>query len=294
MGVLAGLCLRLLEIMPVRLAILGAQGATEGPPPCRRGAPAWRHAALLSAALLCGAAAVRAESFNVYATDLPPLVAPGERQPQGLYVELVQLLARATGHQFIWVIQPWARAQLSAQNDPKGLIVNLTRNPEREPRYRWIAPIGWGQYAVFVLAAHPATSAIELAEQRIGYLNGADAAAILNEAGLRVHEPAATGVSNARKLRAGHIQGWAANVWTGPSTYEQAGFDARELRALPFGKPWHQWLAGSSQLAEGVAVELGAAMRRLKDDGSFRALELRYLPPAARAMAAEVEKRLPD
>ncbi|GAB3246281.1 substrate-binding periplasmic protein [Chitinimonas naiadis] len=219
--------------------------------------------------------AASASDFLLYTASFSRLVVPDGEGAKGLYVEIMQRVEQETGHHFKWVFQPWTRAQLSAQTDANGLIVNLTRNPEREAKFRWVSPMGWGRYGIFSLRSAPALDE----QQPIGYLHGSDVLGVLQAAGYKNLATGLSGESNARKLQAGRITGWAVNIWTGPATYEEAGYNIADLRVLPIGDAWDQWIAASPQFPLATATQIEAALRKLKADGTLKSLEAKYWRP---------------
>ncbi len=225
--------------------------------------------------------ASQAASFTIYTTEFPRLAEQQGEAAVGLYVELMRKVAQATGHQFTWVFQPWPRAQRSAQDDPKGLIANLTRNAGREVLYSWVGVMGWGRYGIFSLreSAGAACTPLVPSAQVIGYLNGSDVLGSLQAEGFSNLEGAVTSAVNARKLQMARLGGWAVNVWTGPSMYEQAGFSAAALCVQALGPSWDQWLAASLHFPAEAAAQIGASLRKLKADGTFKSLEARYWRP---------------
>ena len=236
-----------------------------------------RFARLLTAvACLASAPQALAAEFTIYSASFPRLAEPKGDGASGLYVDLMAQVERKTGHRFIWRFQPWARAQLSARADPNGLIANFTRTPEREALYRWVGVVGWGRYAVFVPRKSPAQNLAAMKGMTIGYLNGSEVQGVLQDRGFKKLEAANNSESNARKLHLGRIDGWAINMWTGPTIFVGEGFSLDELRVLPLNDAWDQWLAGSPQFPAEAAAQIGEALGKLKQDGTARALEAKY------------------
>lgn len=211
--------------------------------------------------------------LTVYSTDLPPLVRAQGAEMTGLYAELLQEVARRAGLQLHWKILPWPRAQLEAQQDVRGLILPLTRTAQRESLYRWLAPIGWGWYAVLQRRDQAVSRLDELADSPIGYLLGSDAADVLLAHGLRRPEAANSAAANANKLKLGRIKAWAVSVWTGPSAYAAAGHDPAELSALALGRPWVQWLAAHPQFDPVLGERLSRALAEIDRQGRLQELE---------------------
>ncbi len=227
--------------------------------------------ALALASWLCPLRA--ADLLTVYTTDLAPLVSQSGDRVEGLHAELLQEAARRAGLTLRWKILPWPRAQLEMQQDPRGLILPFTRTAQREPQYSWLAPIGWGHYAVLQRRQDAASRLEDLVDKPIGYLLGSDAADVLKVNGLQQAEAANSAGANANKLQLGRIAGWAVNVWTGPTAYAAAGHEPSDLSALPLGKPWVQWLAAHPQFDKGLAERLVRALSELERQGRMRELE---------------------
>ena len=226
--------------------------------------------------MLVVACSAQAADFTIYSAEFPSLAESSSTGAKGLYVDVLEQVERKTGHRFTWRFQPWARAQLSAQADPNGLIVNFTRTPEREPRYQWVGVLGWGRYGVFTLRKSEARTLADIQGETIGYLNGSDVQGVLQQAGFKKLEPVANGELNAKKLHLGRIGGWAVNLWTGPSIYLQNGFSLDELQVMPLNTTWEQWLAASLQFSPQAAEQINAALASLQREGAVKALEVKY------------------
>ena len=240
-------------------------------------APEWHHCPKWMAALwLAASCSSQAADFIVYSAEFPSLAESTATGAKGLYVDLLEQVERKTGHRFIWRFQPWARAQLSAQTDPSGLIANFTRTPERESRYQWVGVLGWGRYGVFIPRKSAARTLADLQDDTIGYLNGSDVQGVLQQAGFKKLEPATAGEFNARKLHLGRLGGWAINLWTGPSIYLKNGFALDELRVIPLNDAWDQWLAASPSFPPQAAEQIGAALVGLQREGVVKTLETKY------------------
>jgi len=75
-----------------------------------------------------------------YTFQMPPAtVAEFPGPGQGLVQEVVVEMARRVGHSGSIEYMPWARAQQIAMTEPNIGILSLTRSPEREDEYRWLA-----------------------------------------------------------------------------------------------------------------------------------------------------------
>ena len=94
---------------------------------------AWAAAALaLAVADLC-----RAEPIRLGCADhFPPYVfLDAEGNPQGIYVDLFDLIGRRTGSEYRWVLKPWAKAFEAFDAGEMDALVGLTSTPERRRRF---------------------------------------------------------------------------------------------------------------------------------------------------------------
>ena len=92
-----------------------------------------RHACLL--AVLCPAALVRAQglpALRIAWSDYPPFQVRGDNgQPQGLDVELIELIALEAGEKLAWSRRPWARQVPDIGQGELDLMGSATPSPER-------------------------------------------------------------------------------------------------------------------------------------------------------------------
>ncbi|MBW8849018.1 MAG: amino acid ABC transporter substrate-binding protein [Burkholderiales bacterium] len=92
-----------------------------------------RHACLLPLALLGRAAwADDKAALRIGWSDYPPFqVKAATGNPQGLDVELLELLAQAAGERLQWQRRPWARQMSDVAQGELDLVPSATQTPER-------------------------------------------------------------------------------------------------------------------------------------------------------------------
>lgn len=92
-----------------------------------------RHACLLPLALP-GVAAWGEDkpALRIGWSDYPPFQRAGPRGPQGLDIELVELLSQTAGERLQWLRRPWARQMADAAQGELDLIPAATRTPQRQ------------------------------------------------------------------------------------------------------------------------------------------------------------------
>lgn len=144
----------------------------------------------LAAALSCGtgfAHAAQGKALRVVTTHLPPLVVENDDINPGALRELLNELCKRTQMTLKLEFVPWKRALFLATSMPETAIFPVTRLPDRETKFRWLAPL-YEEHYMFLAARggkfdirHPE----DMKASRITLLRGAAQAAILQELGYR-------------------------------------------------------------------------------------------------------------
>ncbi|PAU65558.1 amino acid ABC transporter substrate-binding protein [Pseudomonas indica] len=97
----------------------------------------WLSALVLS----CLDAPAQARELELYLIDAPPLTFVEDPQGHGLVGDVAIAAIERAGYQAKLSVLPWARAQRYVSLGSDLLIIPLSRIPEREDQYTWIAPI---------------------------------------------------------------------------------------------------------------------------------------------------------
>ncbi|GIZ11800.1 ABC transporter substrate-binding protein [Pseudomonas sp. NCCP-436] len=136
-------------------------------------------------ALLCLAApALAKDPVHLYMPDAPPLTLLNQGSHHGLTGDIVLAALARSGRLVRIEGEPWPRAQMRVASGRNLLIVPLSRTPEREEQYTWIAPLMILERAFFSLD-EPVSSFAEALQryQRIGVGLGTPQAEILKQQG---------------------------------------------------------------------------------------------------------------
>jgi ABC-type amino acid transport substrate-binding protein len=222
---------------------------------------------------LAGAAA----HMRIVTAHLPPLVLEhGGARPGALY-ELVQELCRrvqlAPATEFV----PWPRALFLASSMPATAIFPLTRQPDREARFRWLAPL-YDEHYVFLAPRggrfdlqHPDS----MKTHRITLIRGAAQGAILRELGYR-RIVEANSVEEVHRF----LLGGMADAAFGERNIIRASLKQRGAEQ-DFGvsvpvRSTTAWLAGSLDFPEEEAQRFARAMAEMHADGSARRILAKY------------------
>lgn len=109
-------------------------------------------------------------------SDYPPFQLPGPGgAPQGLDIELLELLARAAGERLQWQRRPWARQMADAAQGELDLIPAATPTPERLGFAEFTQGYRNERVALLGLAGAPAVprlAALKGQAVRIGFIRG--------------------------------------------------------------------------------------------------------------------------
>jgi ABC-type amino acid transport substrate-binding protein len=220
--------------------------------------------------------------LHIVTAHLPPLVmAPGEspggdRQP-GALRELVDALCKRLDLAPDVEFMPWRRALYVAATAPHTAIFPVTRLPEREGQYRWLAPLYEENYIFLAQKGsdfdvqHPE----DMKDRRIALLRGAAQAAILRELGFQRLVEAASIDEVHRFLLAG-----MADAAFGERAIIHRSLEMRgEEKNFRLGRPVRSttaWLAGSLDIGERDAGRWRAAMAELVADGTQKRIFRQY------------------
>jgi ABC-type amino acid transport substrate-binding protein len=236
--------------------------------------------------LLCAAAALggwplaRAQdlpSLRIVSAHLPPLVVEnGGKRPgalQEVVIELCRRVRRAPTLEFL----PWKRAIAVAQVAPRTAIFPLTRTPEREPQFRWLAPLFEENYVFLARRGQrfDVQQPERMKQQRITLIRGAAHVTLLRELGYET-------IVEARSIDEVHrflVHG-VADAAFGEREIVRSSLRSRgQQDDFEISEPVRKtaaWLAGSPDFSEAEAAVYQRAMQEMVADGIHGAILRRY------------------
>jgi polar amino acid transport system substrate-binding protein len=216
--------------------------------------------------------------LHVVTAHLPPLVmGPGADKQPGALRELVDALCRRLDVAPDVEFMPWRRALYVAATTPQTAIFPVTRLPERERHYRWLAPLYEENY---IFMAQKGTDfdvhrPQDMKDKHIALLRGAAQAAILRELGFQRLVEASSIEEVHRFLLAG-----MADAVFGERAIIRRSLEMRgEKKHFRVGRPVRSttaWLAGSRDIGEADAARWRAALAELVADGTQKRIFRRY------------------
>jgi ABC-type amino acid transport substrate-binding protein len=228
-------------------------------------------------ALAPGAPAGATGKLRLVTAHLPPLVLEDSASRPGALMEMVKDLCRrlqlAPQTEFV----PWRRALFLASSMPATAIFPLTRLPDRESQFRWLAPLYEEQY-LFLAPRHgnfDLARVAEMKDRRIALLRGAAQAAMLAELGYDNLVEAAS-IDEIHRF----LLGGMADAVFGERNIIRASLKQRAAeRQFALSAPVRTttaWLAGSLDFGEDEVQRFQRAMAAMEADGGKRRILARY------------------
>ncbi len=235
---------------------------------------------LMLASVLGAAAAAQGEPLNVYVGQGQMPFADGVAKRAGLFGELMHELCARTAQQCVFRSVPWRRVLSEAEGDPRGIVLNLGRTPERETGFVWLLDVLPTPYVIASLDRPFDTLSDALQAGPVAVMAGTPRAEEIKR--IRKGDQRVVEVTDpqqaAQLLHNGRVVAW----------YEidlRALYLWREMGAEPplvFGKPLsgtRSHIAGSLKLegAQSLSQQMTAAFADMRRDGSWQRILASYL-----------------
>ncbi|QQZ39381.1 transporter substrate-binding domain-containing protein [Pseudomonas sp. SK3(2021)] len=210
--------------------------------------------------------------------DAPPLTMINQGDRHGIVGDVVLRALKDSGYTSEPRTLPWARAQKYAIENHNVLIAPLSRTPERELRYTWIAPIMQMDRAFFSLE-HKAAS-FEEARRRFKAIAvglGSAQEEILRSKGFAPEQIYAIkiGENPAQLLLKGRVDAWFNGVQE--SRYIWKRVSSRPLLMSPPMVSHELYLACSKVCNADIVTHVAKAIEAMRRDGYIEKVKDRYL-----------------
>jgi polar amino acid transport system substrate-binding protein len=226
----------------------------------------------------------RAKELRLLAAELPPYsfqippasVAETPGVDQGLVYEIVSEMAKRIGHTGLIEFVPWGEAQRIARTQPNIGILALTRTPERENQYRWLARIVTDDLILVGGQGIDVSSLDKVKDRPVGVLGRSGAEALLRERGFTRIKPQPEEWMNARLMQQRRIDAWLAPRLMVIYAMREVGGN---LAALNFGEIVRSseiYLAASKDLPDAEVRKWEEAFEAVKADGSYQRIVDEY------------------
>ncbi len=200
-----------------------------------------------------------------------------ETEIQGIAADLVREMFRRADVPYSMTLRfPWTRVYQQARDTPNHGVFVLARQPDREPLFKWVGPLGPDDWVL--LARAGSTLQLDNLEQakglRIGAYKGDAIAESLQKSGLK---PVLVlrDQDNAKKLSSGEIDLWATGDPAGRYLARQIGMTAFKT-VLRFNGT-QLYLALNKGVPDDVVKKLQDSLDQMREDGFVDATFARYL-----------------
>ncbi|MGA6104667.1 transporter substrate-binding domain-containing protein [Pseudomonas solani] len=238
---------------------------------------------LCLAALLCCAlqATARPLQVDLYLPDAPPLTMLEAGNSHGIVGDATLLALKRAGYQVRILVAPWARAQKRTMEGRDILVIPLSRTPDREASYTWVAPIMELQRVFFTLDEPVKDFAEARARYRqVGVGLGTAQNEILRREGFDGGQirSLVLGDKPAQLLEMGRIDAWFTGV--PEALYIWPKVSHQRLRMSPPLAATDLYLACSLACNPQLVDDLRKAIEALRTDGSLKRIQARYLKDA--------------
>jgi polar amino acid transport system substrate-binding protein len=229
---------------------------------------------LMGAAAMLGglpllASAAGPKALKVVTSHLPPLVIENGGERAGALREIVDELCRRVQLAPQFSFMPWKRAIFVAGITPATAIFPLTRLPEREAQFTWLAPLYEENY-IFMApkgSSFDVRSPLAMKDRRITLIRGSMQTVLLKELGYRK-------VVEARSVDEVHrfmVEGMADAAIGELGIIKNALRTRKAENEFQLSEPVRQsaaWLAGSRDFTDADAAMFQKAMKELVADGT--------------------------
>ncbi|WP_040260912.1 substrate-binding periplasmic protein [Pseudomonas massiliensis] len=222
-----------------------------------------------------------AEPLNMvelYLAPAPPLSTLDSTGVGGIVGEVTVQAAALAGYSLRPVSLPWPRSQRIVPTGENLLIIPLSRTPDREERYTWIAPVIRMDRAFFTLGKGVETFAqARETYRRIAVGMGSAQEQKLRDEGFSDSQiySLKIGENPARMLLLGRVDAWFNGI--AETRYIWKEVSDRPLTMSPVIMSSDLYLACSRRCDPQMVLKLKEAVERLRADGSLRLIVERYL-----------------
>jgi polar amino acid transport system substrate-binding protein len=217
-------------------------------------------------------------AVDLYMAEAPPLSMINQGDRHGILGEVALKAAATAGYEVNPISLPWTRAQKDVRSGKDRLIVPLSRTPEREDNYTWIAPIMNMDRAFFSLNRR--VNSFEEAKNTYGLIAvgmGSAQEQKLRDEGFRNDQiyPLKIGENPAQMLLRGRVDAWFNGV--PESLYIWRQLSSRALEMSPPLMNADLYLACSKNCDQSMVDSLSHAVEKLRSEGTIKLIISDYL-----------------
>lgn len=218
------------------------------------------------------------ELLHLHMPDAPPLTYITYQSGYGMVGDAALAAIARAGYLTQLYVTPWARAQQRVSRGENQLIIPLSRTPQREALYTWIAPIMPLERAFFSLDK----PVLDFAEARRRYRRiavgmGTAQVEILKAQGFSDEQIVSIrlGENPTRLLELGRVDAWFTGVPEGLYLWPKG---SNRLQMGPSLTSTDLYLACSKRCDATLVEALRSAVETLHAEGTLKRIQDAYLP----------------
>lgn len=232
-------------------------------------------AAVTAACLPCAFAA--GPELRIATSQLIPYAVEHDRAAPGALHELVEAITARAGIPAHISFVPWKRAVYETNTLPRSAVFPLTRTPEREPAFRWLAELYREDFVFLALrdGRFNWRAPLEMKQARIGILRGSAMVPVLRTMGYQRIVETNSVRESVRFLEGGIVDAVMSDRYiVGHSIKGRPNLE-RFATSEPI-RSTITWLGGSLDIPEAEAARLQKARAELVEDGSYARILKKY------------------
>jgi len=233
----------------------------------------------LGLSLIFFATRSQADGIEILANESMPFSGLVDGKPAGMVIDILTAVTRDGGPAFNFDFStPWPRAQVLVLDQTDLAIVPLTRTPDREPDYQWLAELfSYRGHLVTIARRAPLKTIAEAKVLEVGVLKASGLLPTVLALGLTRLQLAASDDVNAQRMLLGRLGAWAAPEYVDRYTFERAGGDPSKLQYGPaLGDEFRLYVAASPKFPATDAKAIADGIGRLRAKGDIEKILERY------------------
>ncbi len=221
-------------------------------------------------------APLQAETVKIFANESMPFQGIENGKPVGISIDLLEEITRNGGPAFEYEVGlPIQRAliMLSEAKDEPIAFISLTRSPQREKSYQWIAKLFTHTVKVATYKK-PAPKTIEEAKHLItGMIRGHGNMPLIKELDFTKIQLVNEAKQNIHKLKLNRIDTIIDTDLNTLYNWQKAGFDLKDLHlGVPITDAMFTYIVGNPRFPKKIAKTISVAMDRMIKNGRYKAI----------------------
>lgn len=219
----------------------------------------------------------QSSSLRILTENWPPMSFEKSGAPQGMAVELAELLQKRLGDKNKIEILPWPRAYHLVTTKPNILLFTMIKTPERERLVTLLGPIAHGEIALFARRTFPQEGLRNLKKDySIGVHRGTAFQKTLEERGFKKIVAVNSPVNNIKMLMAGRIDFVCDDVLVIKELLTQAGYPSDAYKKVQHLYSSSLYFAFSKGTDQKVMNAWKTALEEVKKNGEFKTLHQKW------------------